>query len=62
MSPYLITLIIITALAAVAGGIYASGTSDDVGKFIMERFFKAKAKMEEKALEHAGETKAEGFL
>lgn len=39
-----------------------SGYSDDVTKYLMERFFKAKAKAEEKALEHAGETMAEGFL
>lgn len=62
MSGILIALIILTTLAAVAGGIYMSGASDDVIQFVMEKCFKAEAKAEEKALEKAGATQAEGFL
>lgn len=55
-------LLLLTALAAIAGGIYLSGAGDDVTKWVMEKYFKAEAKAEEKALEKAGATKAEGFL
>ena len=62
MSGALIALIIFTTLTMIAGGIYMSGYADDVRNFLMEKFFKAEAKAEEKALEKAGATKAEGFL
>ena len=62
MTPYIVVLAVITALAAVAGGIYLSGYGDDVATYIMERVFKAKAKAEEKALEHVGLEKAQAFL
>ena len=39
-----------------------TGAGDDVVKYVMEKYFKAEAKAEEKALEKAGATKAEGFL
>ena len=39
-----------------------SGYKDDVYRFIAEKYFKAEAKAEEKALEKAGSEKAEGFL
>ncbi len=39
-----------------------SGQADDLIKFVMEKYLKAEATAEEKALEKAGETKAEGFL
>ena len=51
-----------TTFLAIAAGIYFSGASDDVVQWMAERFFKAKAKAEEKALEHAGAEKAQGFL
>ena len=62
MSGTLITFMLLTALAAIAGGIYMTGKGDDVIKFVMEKYFKAEAKAEEKALEKAGATQAEGFL
>ncbi len=62
MSPYLIVLAVITALVAVAGGLYVSPYRDDVAKYFAERFFAYKAKAEEKALEHVGEEKAQAFL
>ena len=62
MTPYIIVIVVITAIAAAAGGIYLSGYGEDVGKYIMERLFKAKAKAEEKALEHVGQEKAQSYL
>ena len=62
MSPYIIVLVVITAVAAAAGGIYLSGYGEDISKYIMENVFKYKAKAEEKALEHVGEEKAQAFL
>lgn len=59
---YLVALAIITALVAVAGGLYVSPYKDDVAKFMAERFFAYKAKAEEKALEHVGEEKTQAFL
>ena len=62
MSGTLIVLLLLTTFVAVAGGIYVTGAGDDVVKYVMEKYFKAEAKAEEKALEKAGATKAEGFL
>ena len=62
MSSLLIATIVLTVIAAVAGAVYMSGASDDVVHFVMERYFKAEAKAEEKVLEKSGETYAEGFL
>lgn len=62
MSGLLIALIVLTTLGAVAGGVYMSGAADDVIKFVMEKYFKAEARAEEKMLEKAGEGQAEGFL
>lgn len=39
-----------------------SGAADDVIKYVMEQYFKAEAKSEEKLLEKSGEGAAEGFL
>ncbi|CAF9928031.1 hypothetical protein IMSHALPRED_007360 [Imshaugia aleurites] len=61
-NPLLIISILLTVLAAVAGGVYMSGAADDVIKFVMEKYFKAEAKGEEKLLEKSGEGAAEGFL
>ena len=55
-------LVFSTLVAMLAGGVYMSGKGDDVVKYVMEKYFKAEATAEEKALEQAGETKAEGFL
>ena len=49
-------------LLALLAGVYFSPYKDDVTNYMAERFFKAKAKAEEKALEHTGEAKAEVFL
>ena len=62
MSAFTILLIVLTALAVAAGGVYLAGYGDDAAKFIMESIFKYKAKAEEKALEHVGEEKAQAFL
>ena len=62
MSAWLIALIVLTTIGAVAIGVYMSPVGEDVTKWVMEKIFKAEAKAEEKALEKAGETKAEGFL
>lgn len=62
MSGLLLATIMLTVLAAVAGGVYMSGAGDDVVKMVMERYFKAEAKAEEKILEKSGEGMAEGFL
>lgn len=58
----LVVTIVLTVLAAVAGGVYMSGAADDVIKFVMEKYFKAEARAEEKMLEKSGEGAAEGFL
>ncbi|MCJ1311853.1 hypothetical protein MMC25_005526 [Agyrium rufum] len=55
-------LIVISFLAGVGGLLFVTGAYKDVVEYVGERYFKAKAKAEEKALEHAGETEAEGFL
>jgi len=57
-----LTLIILTALLALGGGIYLSGAGDPIGKYLAEQFFRGKATAEKKALEHVGEEKARGFL
>lgn len=62
MSGLLIAFIVLATIGAIAGGVYMSGQADDVIKFVMEKYFKAEAKAEEKVLEKAGETQAEGFL
>ncbi len=58
----LIALIVLATIGAIAGGVYMFGQADDLIKFVMEKYFKAEATAEEKALEKAGATKAEGFL
>ncbi len=62
MSSLLIAFIVLATVGAIAGGIYTSGQANDLVKFVIEKYFKAEATAEEKALEKAGETKAEGFL
>lgn len=39
-----------------------SGAADDAIEYFTVKFFAAKAKAEEKALEHAGSEQAQGFL
>lgn len=60
------TILVLTSILlgaiAIAAGIYFSGQADDVMQYFAEKYFKAEAKAEEKALEKAGATKAEGFL
>lgn len=58
----LIALIVLATIGAMASGVYMSGQADGLIKFVVEKYFKAEATAEEKALEKAGETKAEGFL
>ena len=62
MPGWLIALIIVTTLTAVVIGVYMSPVGEDVTKWVMEKYFKAEATAAEKALEKAGETKAEGFM
>jgi len=62
LGPWLIGVIIFTTLVSIGAGIFFSGAGDDMGQWMFEKFFKAKAKAEEKALEHVGEEKARGFL
>lgn len=62
LGPWLIGVIIFTTLMSIGAGILFSGAGDDMAQWVFEKFFKAKAKAEEKALEHVGEEKARGFL
>lgn len=62
LGPWLIGVIIFTTLMSIGAGIFSSGAGDDLGQWMFEKVFKAKAKAEEKALEHVGEEKARGFL
>lgn len=62
MNTYLILAAIVTVLAAVGAAVYMTDAGGDMAQWMAERFFKAKAKAEEKALEHAGSEKAQGFL
>lgn len=57
-----VVAIILTVLAVAVGGLYFSGYADDFFVYFVERFYKAKAKAEEKALEQAGEGQAQDFL
>ena len=62
MGPWLISVIIFTTVVSIGAGIIFSGAGNDMAQWMFERFFKAKAKVEEKALEHVGEEKAQSFL
>ena len=62
LGPYLIGVIVFTTVMSIGAGIFFSGAGDDMAQWVFEKFFKAKAKAEEKALEHVGEEKARGFL
>ncbi|MCJ1279320.1 hypothetical protein MMC21_007144 [Puttea exsequens] len=62
LTPTLIALLILSTFVAIAVGLYFSPYKDDIRNFVLEKYFKAEAKAEEKALEKAGATKAEGFL
>ena len=61
-SGLLIAFIVLATIGAIAGGVYMSGQADGLIRFVMEKYFKAEATAEEKALEKTGETQAEGFL
>lgn len=61
-SLYISLTAVITALLAIGAYLYVSGTGNDIAEWVAEKYFKAEAKAEEKALEQAGATKAEGFL
>ena len=58
----LVTTIVLTVLAAVGAAVYLSGAGNDLMEWVAEKYFKAEAKAEEKALEHAGEGKAQDFM
>ena len=62
MGPWLIGVIMFTTIMSIGAGIFFSGAGDDMAQWMFEKFFKAKAKAEEKALEHVGEEKAQSFL
>ena len=59
---YMIVLICVTFFAVAFGGIYMSGVADDFIEYMAKKFFKYKAKAEEKALEHAGSEAAQSYL
>jgi len=61
-NPLLIATILITLLAAIGAAVYLTDTGSDMMQWAAERFFRAKAKAEEKALEKAGSEKMQGFL
>jgi uncharacterized protein YneF (UPF0154 family) len=62
LSGLLIASIVISVLAAVAGGVYMSGAADDFIEWAMTKFLVYKAKGEEKALEKTGSEAAQNFL
>lgn len=62
MPGWLIASIVLTTIGAAIVGVYMSPVGEDVITWVMEEFFKAEAKAEEKALEKASKTQAEGFL
>ena len=61
-NPLLIATILITLLAAVGAAVYLTDAGNDMMQWAAERFFKAEAKAEKKALEKAGTEKMQGFL
>ncbi|KAL8825193.1 MAG: hypothetical protein Q9170_007892 [Blastenia crenularia] len=62
MNTYLLLTLLLTLLSAILAVIYLTEAGNDMAQWAAERFFKAKAKAEEKALEHAGAEKAQDFL
>lgn len=62
-SPYILTpLVLLITILTLAAGIYFSGYSDDVAKYMARRFFKAKAEAEKAALGKVGGEAGERFL
>jgi len=59
---YLILTLIATLLLGAAIAVYTTEAGTDLMEWAGERFFKYKAKAEEKALEQAGEGQAREFL
>ena len=57
-----IAAIIITTVGAILAGLYISGAANDFFDYVVENFFRAKAKAEATALEQVGEGKAQDFL
>ena len=63
VSALLIVAVIVTALAGIAAAAYMfTDAGKDIAEWAAERFFKAKARAEEKALEKAGSDEMQGFL
>lgn len=62
MPNYLLIATIITLLAAIGAAICFTDADNEMVQWAAERFFKAKAKAEKKALQNAGSEKAQGFL
>ncbi|KAL8711398.1 MAG: hypothetical protein Q9225_007134 [Loekoesia sp. 1 TL-2023] len=62
MDTYATITIIVAVLSAIGAAVYMTDAGNDMVQWMAERFFKAKAKAEEKALEHAGAEKAQDFL
>ena len=58
----LVLLTVLTLVISLVAAVLLTDAGDDFKKYIIERFFKAKATAEEKALEKAGSEKAQGFL
>lgn len=61
-SPWVIVGLVVATLVAIAAAIYFSGYADDILEYWAKKYYKAKAKTEATALQHAGSEKAEGFL
>ncbi|KAL8954540.1 MAG: hypothetical protein Q9183_007063 [Haloplaca sp. 2 TL-2023] len=62
MDTYVILAIILTVLAAIGAGLYMSDAGSDMTQWMAERFFSAKLRAEQVALQHAGSEKAQSFL
>lgn len=58
----LIASAIITLLAAIIAAFFLTDADNGMKQWAAERFFKAKAKAEKKALQQAGSEKMQGFL
>ncbi|MCJ1405551.1 hypothetical protein MMC11_008779 [Xylographa trunciseda] len=59
---YVVLTLVFTLLLGAAVAVYMTDAGTDVMEWAGERFFKYKAKAEEKALEQAGEGQAREFL
>ncbi|KAL8865697.1 MAG: hypothetical protein Q9174_006750, partial [Haloplaca sp. 1 TL-2023] len=61
MDTYIIIALILTLIAAIGAGLYMTDAGSDMTQWMAERFFKAKLRAEQEALQHAGSEKAQSF-